>query len=232
MATRTPARLIKRWLIIMLIAVLCALGIWLYAQRWAPSPATYPMQGVDVSHHQGPIDWQSVAAAGAKFAYIKASEGGDVRDAAFATNWREAGEAGLRRGGYHFFTLCRLASDQATNFIATVPRDPAALPPVIDLEFGGNCVARPDRQVLLGEIASFIRLVEAHSGQPVILYITAEFDEVYRVSEAVDRPLWLRRHFIPPSYGAHPWVMWQASSLRRVQGISGPVDWNVVRDGG
>src|SRR5690349_14781030 len=82
------------------------------------------------------IDWHRVAAAGYSFAYIKATEGGDHRDSLFQNNWRDAQAAGLRRGAYHFFTLCRPGADQAAAFIAAVPLD-GELPPSVDLEFGG-----------------------------------------------------------------------------------------------
>jgi lysozyme len=62
-----------------------------------------------------------------------------------------------------------------------------------------------------------------------VLYVTREFDDHYQVSDAIDRQLWLRSLILEPRYGARPWVMWQASSFRRVPGIEGRVDWNVVR---
>jgi lysozyme len=210
-------------------ALLLAFLAWYGLRGWTPSKTDYPVQGIDVSHHQGEIDWAAVKADGADFAYIKATEGADMRDDRFATNWKHAAESGVRRGAYHFFTLCRLARDQATNFITTVPRDPAALPPVVDLEFGGNCKERPDRAVLLAEIATFIKMVEAHAEKPVMLYVTREFENQYQVSAAIRRPLWLRSIMLTPSYGSHPWVMWQASSFARVDGIDGRVDWNVLR---
>lgn len=209
--------------------LLSAWAIFAVVSGWAPGRASYPQQGINVSHHQGSIQWPAVRAEGVDFAYIKASEGGDVRDAQFATNWNGARDAGITRGAYHFFTLCRLASDQAANFIAIVPREKDALPPVVDLEFGGNCKARPDPAVLLGELTTFITMVEAHSEAPVMLYVTQEFDEFYQISQNIDRPLWLRRILFPPDYGARPWVMWQVNPRRRINGIEGPVDWNVVR---
>lgn len=209
-------------------AVIAALT-FVFVRSWTPSRTNYPVQGIDVSHHQGAIDWNRVRADGVEFAYIKASEGADLRDARFTENWRASGQAGVKRGAYHFFTLCRLARDQAENFIALVPRDEAALPHALDLEFGGNCSARPARGVILAEITTFIQMVEAHSEKPMILYMTKEFDDEYRVSEAINRSLWLRSIFFPPDYATHPWVMWQASNMRTVDGISGSVDWNVVR---
>ena len=81
------------------------LALWLYALHWHPSDAAWPGQGIDVSHHQGPIDWTALPVQGVDFAYIKATEGGDHRDTRFAENWRASRAAGVRRGAYHFFTL-------------------------------------------------------------------------------------------------------------------------------
>lgn len=213
---------------LLLIAAI-GLGLWQYALHWRPSESRYPRQGIDVSHHQGAIDWPALPAQQVDFAYIKAIEGGDHRDRRFAENWAAAGRVGIARGAYHFFTLCRSGADQAANFITTVPLDVNALPPVIDLEFGGNCAARPSTAVLITELAAFIRPVEARFGKPVTLYLTREFDAAYGLSKRVQRPLWLRRLVLEPNWGARPWSIWQASSFRRVRGIAGRVDWNVMR---
>ena len=119
-----------------------AFAACLYSGHWHPSDSRFPAQGIDVSHHQGAIDWPLLPAQGVDFAYIKASEGGDHRDRAFAANWSGARRAGIARGAYHFFTLCRPGADQAANFIAAVPAEPDALPPAVDLEYMGNCAAR------------------------------------------------------------------------------------------
>lgn len=98
-----------------------------------PSLATYPIQGIDVSHHQGDIDWKTVAAQpNVRFAIMKATEGGDHKDFRFAENWQRAGDAGLVRGAYHFFTFCRPGRDQAQNVLATVPKALDALPIAVD----------------------------------------------------------------------------------------------------
>ena len=229
MATRTPALLIKRIILAFAALAIATALLWVFATRWAPPRATYPLQGIDVSAAQGDIDWRKVRADGADFAYIKASEAADIRDARFAENWQAARETGLRRGAYHAFTLCRLARDQATNFIATVPREANMLPAVVSLAFESSCTARPDRKVLLSEIALFIEMVEAHTGKAMIVYLTEDFEDAYQVSSAVDRSLWLRLMFFAPYYGSHPWVIWQASNLRRIDGVIGPVNWNVVQ---
>lgn len=208
-----------------------AIGVWQAAIHWAPSRVAYPQQGIDVSHHQGDIDWPLVASQGVGFAYIKASEGADHRDTRFEANWNGAADAGIARGAYHFFTLCKAGAAQAANFIAAVPKTPDALPPAVDLEFGGNCDARPAPATLIAELRAFLDAVEAHYRQPVTLYLTREFDAGYEVSAKIDRPLWLRQLGWEPRWGARPWAIWQASSFRNLDGINGRVDWNVMSSG-
>lgn len=225
--TRLARRL--AWILgaIAMLALLVWLG-WRAAGAWHPPDSAWPRQGIDVSHHQGRIDWAALPAQGVDFAYIKATEGGDHRDRAFAANWAGAARAGIARGAYHFFTLCRSGADQAANFIAAVPADSAALPPAVDLEYMGNCAGRPTVANFHAELASFIRRVEAHYRKPVLLYLTEEFDTAYQVSARVRRPLWLRSLVLEPDFGGRPWAVWQVSSLRRLRGIEGRVDWNVA----
>lgn len=202
----------------------------LYAPHWHPSERRFPVQGIDVSHHQGQIDWARLRGQGVDFAYIKATEGGDFRDPRFAANWAAARSAGIPRGAYHFFTLCRRGAEQAANFIATVPKDAAALPPAVDLEFLGNCNgdAAFDQIQLNRELFEFLKIVEAHSGKRAILYLTEEFERAYGISAGFDRPLWLRSLIFEPEFARWRWTIWQASNIRRLDGVEGRVDWNVA----
>jgi lysozyme len=213
-----------------LIVSLTAAAI-LLVPRWAPSRSSYPVQGIDVSTHQGAIGWGALRRQSVDFAYIKASEGGDFRDKRFAENWAAAARAGIPRGAYHFFTLCRSGAEQAANFLETVPRDPSALPPAVDLEFMGNCRSanRMTPAQFRRELQVFLAQVEKWTGKPTLLYLTEEFDTAYGVSAAFDRPLWLRRIVLRPNFGARPWVIWQVSNFHHLDGIKGRVDWNVAR---
>ncbi|QIG81995.1 lysozyme [Sphingosinithalassobacter tenebrarum] len=198
------------------------------AADWRPAEADYPRQGIDVSHHQGAIDWDALPDE-VDFAYIKASEGGDHRDDRFAENWRGARSAGIARGAYHYFSLCTPGAEQANNFIATVPASRDMLPPAVDLEFGGNCSERLTPDALATELTLFITRVEARYGRRVVLYLTREFEGGYEISRRFpDQPLWLRSIVLKPDWGTRPWSLWQASSFRRIPGISGGVDWNVA----
>ncbi|RUY87640.1 GH25 family lysozyme, partial [Mesorhizobium sp. M7A.F.Ca.CA.003.01.2.1] len=156
-----------------------AAGGYIYFKAFSPDRDKYPLRGIDVSHHQGRIDWPRVAADDVAFAVIKATEGGDHVDDAFAKNLEEARAAGLAVGAYHFFTFCRPGADQAKNFISVVPHDQPLLPPVVDIEFGGNCPQRPTPEQLNAELAAFLAPVEATFGKPAIVYLTDEAAQTY-----------------------------------------------------
>ena len=189
----------------------------------------YAYHGIDVSHHQGHIAWAKLPSQGVDFAYIKATEGADHVDGRFSTNWHAAHAAGVRRGAYHFFTLCRSGRDQAVHFIRQVPTEAAALPPAVDLEFPGNCKQRPSRAKFEKELGDFLDIVETHYGKRAVLYLTPHFDKRYRVSANFHRPLWLRSLSTEPRFGARQWTIWQSSSSRKLDGVHGHVDWNVAR---
>lgn len=185
--------------------------------------------GIDVSNHQGAIDWPAVAGDDIDFAYVKATEGGDHVDARFAANWAEAGAAGLDRGAYHYFTFCRPGVDQAANFLRTVPSDPEALAPALDLELAGNCAERPSREVMAAEVDAYLRAVEAATGTEAVLYVGRDFAEAYPGIPSGDRLRWVQHVHRRPALDG--WWIWQATVVARVEGIDGHVDLDVQRAG-
>ncbi|HET8542803.1 MAG TPA: GH25 family lysozyme, partial [Anaeromyxobacter sp.] len=193
----------------------------------------YDVWGVDVSHHQGPIDWARVAGdRRLRFAYVKATEGGDFVDPRFADNWRGARRAGLRVGAYHFFSFCRPAADQARHFLSVLPRDRDALPPALDLELGGSCARRPPPEVVAGEVAAWLADVERGLGKRPVLYVTAETYALFVRGRTMAHPLWIRDVVREPRLDpAHAWAIWQFWPRGRVAGIAGPVDLNALRSG-
>lgn len=221
------AQIGRYWLLAYGLVAACL--IWA-GITWRPNVSAYPVQGVDVSESDGEIAWPTVEAAGADFAYIKASEGADVTDPRFVQNWAGTAAAGMRHGAYHLFSLCRPAADQATNFISTVPREADALPAAVRLTLSSGCPSQPDRAALLRQLKLFIEMVEAHTGKTVLIAPSPDFESEYRITGAIDRPLWLTGFFIAPQYGARPWAMWQASTFYRVKGIPGGAHWNVIHE--
>ncbi len=214
------------------IALAVLLGVfvaWRVIVGWAPSRDEYPVQGIVVDASNGTPVWSTLAATGVDFAYLTATEGDKKRDPNFAANLEGVREAGIRYGALHIFDICRLASDQATLFITTVPRSAQALPEAVALDYSKTCTSKPDRALILSEIATFLSQIEAHTGIPAVLMIAPEFEEQYRISAAVDRNVWLERTWLLPDYAARPWVMWTANPARSIDGIHGRVKWVVVR---
>lgn len=189
------------------------------------------IQGIDVSRWQQEIDWARVRAAGTRFAFIKATEGGDHLDPKFRDNWREAKAAGIPRGAYHFVFWCRPARDQIRWFIRNVPKEPDALPPVLDVEWNNHsrCPrAAPD--VARAKMREMLRAFEAHYGKKPIIYTDINFHEdvLEGTSEFDDYPFWIRSTAARPEkrYHNRPWEFWQFTTTGRVPGIVGDVDRN------
>jgi lysozyme len=206
---------------------------WGWVHLNHPSREEFPVWGLDVSRHQGPIDWHQVSATGEyDFVWIKATEGGDWTDPRFAENWRGAREAGLSVGAYHYFTLCRSAQEQAEHFLSVLPPwSPGDLPPAIDLEHEGNCrQGKPTPEQIEAEIQDFLQRVERGAGVVPAIYTTREFYNAHLQGGLGQRPLWLRDVFLRPErLGEQPWDFWQFRSRGRVPGIEGFVDLNVWR---
>lgn len=214
-----------------LLLLLAGLAMW-WAARWTPPRSDYPLQGVTINAANGNVHWGSVKAAGADFAYLMATDGDKRADPKFVRNEDAAGAMGIRTGAIHRFNLCQFASDQAANFIRHVPRRRDSLPPAVWLDLDDSCSERPTRALVLSELATFLAQIEAHLGKSSIIAPSAAFESRYHVASGIARTTWLRRDFFAPSYGEHPWAMWQANDYIRLSGVDGTVGWNVVQSQG
>ena len=219
-----------------LVASFAILAGALYRSGWVqanePDEAEFPVRGIDVSHHQGEIDWPRVAAAGIRFAFIKATEGRDHRDRRFEANWQAAGDAGIARGAYHFFTFCSPGREQAEHFLRTAPPAPGTLPPVADVEFVGNCKGWRSLDDVRAELHVFLELLERTSRATPILYVTPDSFERVAAGEFGRYPVWIRSVLARPAPDAFGgWLIWQFSETGRIPGVRGPVDLDVLRPG-
>ncbi len=191
----------------------------------------HAVQGIDVSKYQYDIDWLEVKKAGTRFAFIKATEGGDHLDANFRDNWDGAKEAGVPRGAYHFVFWCRPAKDQIRWFIRNVPKDPDALPPVLDVEWNhkSSC-PRIAPEKARAKMREMLRAFEAHYGKKPVIYTDITFHEnvLEGTKEFDDYPFWVRSVADKPEarYENRPWEFWQFTATGRVPGIRGDVDRN------
>ncbi|MAH91974.1 MAG: lysozyme [Hyphomonas sp.] len=188
--------------------------------------------GLDLSHHNGRIDWEAFEAAPVDFLYLKATEGTDWKDPRFQDHWREAKARGWLVGAYHFYRLCRAGEAQAGNFIQSVEVRAGGLPPAVDLEYAHNCEPRGSMSETLAELDVFLERVEAEYGQRPVIYTTPEFHRDWLSDGYADYPLWLRGlgEVMPRTRDGRAPDIWQYTMSGRVPGIESRVDMNRVPD--
>jgi lysozyme len=197
-----------------------------------PKPRDYPVHGIDVSKFQGPIDWSRVADSGVKFAWIKASEGGDHADERFQANWQGAKQAGIPRGAYHFVYWCRPPMEEMANFEQNAPVEADALPPVLDVEAtptSRTCHRHLTEEDAIADMKVMLNEMERHYGKRPIIYTTVDFYQAILADGAfMDYPIWVRSTKYHPAvkYGTRPWAFWQYQSDAHVAGIGPKVDRN------
>jgi lysozyme len=223
----------KAWFRILIVSVLllvCAITFLYLTGSWIPNDPDkleFPIRGIDVSGHQGHIDWQKVSSSGIRYVYLKATEGGDFQDAFFRANLLEAHNAGLACGAYHFFSLKTPGAIQAQNFITTVPSTSVSLPPAIDLEFWGNASDRPSPDIFQANLRVYMEAITKAYGREPVIYTSADFSSVYLNHFGLGS-FWVRDILLNPNTdGTKAWLFWQYSEKGRVPGIDGFVDLDV-----
>lgn len=214
--------------ILTLLLVLSFLFYKGYLRLNYPSHEEFTIRGIDISHHQGIINWEELNDDKIDFIFIKATEGRNNKDSMFADNWSNAKKYNYYVGAYHFYSFCKNGYEQAANFIKTVPNNKDNLPPVVDLEFFGNCNLTKPKKQLLREIQNCLDLLEDHYNQTPILYTNHKFYNEYINTRFVKYPVWITDIFTRPKLiDNKKWTFWQYSHRGNVAGIDTYVDLNV-----
>lgn len=209
-----------------------------YSYRWKPCygfkgygvclPLNYKVHGIDVSHHQGTIDWDAVKATEKekypiRFAFIKATEGGDYKDRRFDENFSQAKEAGLIRGAYHFYNPNTDPIRQADFFISQVKLKKGDLAPVLDIERKPKDVAQ-----MQADLKLFLQRLELHYGVKPIIYTSYKYKKRYLNGPEFDAyPLWIAHYYVDLLTYEGTWQFWQHTDYGVVPGIESNVDLNV-----
>lgn len=188
----------------------------------------YPVAGIDVSKHNGDIDFEQVSDDDYQFVFIKASEGKTYKDDAFERNYEQAREAGLKVGAYHFFRKNRTAREQADNLLAAIRGKHLDLPLVIDLEDDWGNGATVSRQTAIDRVMEMIDIL-AGKGYRVMIYTNLDGYEKYYKDLLGDHDLWLCSFTSPDLLPNVPHCIQQFSHEGEVNGVKGKVDLNVYR---
>ena len=219
-------RMIILLLALMLTAmagVVCAYYLWWReAVIVSPDPAAYPVRGIDISAHNGVVDFDKVASVGMDFVILKATEGATFKDKNFPTNYRKARKAGLKVGAYHFFRFDVGGYMQALNLMHSIKGRRLELPVVIDVEEWSNPRDHTTHDIL-ARLQTMINTLEAH-GYHVMLYSNKDGFEKFFSQQFAHYPLWLCSFTGAPEAGNMR--LWQFSHVGRVSGVDGKVDIN------
>jgi lysozyme len=168
-----------------------------------------------------------------KFAWIKATEGGDRADERFQANWTGAKTAGVPHGAYHFVYWCRPPMEEMTFFEQNAPVEDDALPPVLDVEAtptSKTCHRHLTVETAAADMRVMLEEMERHYGKRPIIYTTVDFYEAILSGGAFsDYSIWVRSTKYHPAvkYGSRAWAFWQYQSDGQTPGINGAVDRDV-----
>ena len=189
-------------------------------------------QGIDLSHHNGAIDWRALESAPIEFIYLKATEGTDWKDTSFQNNWLAAHARGYETGAYHFYLLCYGGAAQAANFIQSVEVRSDSLPPAVDLEYHGNCTPNGPPEEVYTELSIFMSALEDEYGTPPAIYTTQRFYNDWIAGRFARSPIWIRAlGETPPALpDGRDWWIWQYSASGHISGIDSEVDLNLRRE--
>lgn len=216
--------------LVLLLALLAGGSAWWQARHWAPSRGEFPVQGAIVGAPDGKADFNALRAIGAQFVYLEASSGASARDPMFAANLRRVRESGLQFGVVHAYDPCIPAERQAANFVTTVPRDEALLPPAIALDkLADHCPDPASEAAVESELTTFLNQVEGHVGKPAVLKLAPGFEARYHVAARIERNLWLERDWLQPDYAGRPWTLWTANASLQTEASGEPLRWVVLQ---
>jgi GH25 family lysozyme M1 (1,4-beta-N-acetylmuramidase) len=227
-----------------------ALALGLVSDR-----ASADLLGVDVSTHQGAVNWTTMKNDGVSFAFTKATEGVDFIDARFTQNMNGARNAGVVIGPYHFArpdssvgTLAEPvkqdAINEANDFVDAIAPFYASYPgeylrPVLDVEALPssaeiNTIAE-QRTYLSAWIKDFNSVVQSRLGTDVIIYLNGNYAQTYITADIASYDLWFAK---PNGLSSPPtdanmgvwsdWVFWQYSWTGNLGGEN-PLDLNTYR---
>lgn len=206
-----------------------------YSFRWKayygePTfPEGYEVRGIDVSHHQGSINWERLRNARmcgvpVSFVIIKATEGLTLADDCFQRNFMQARRNSIVRGAYHYFKPTLDARSQANFFLRTVALEPGDLPPILDVEETGNMTTAE----LRSKVKVWLDVVEREYNIKPMIYTGRKFKQEYLYGKDFDEyPLWLAHYYVNEMTYNGSWAIWQHTDVGSVDGIRGNVDCNI-----
>ena len=185
-------------------------------------PAHLMKEGIDVSHYQKGMNWQTVKDAGKDFVFIKITEGVTDIDDMASDHWTKSGDVGMLRGGYLFLRARDDGAAQVEHYLNNVFHG-SDLPHVIDIELDDH---QPLSRVADCITAAVDRFHMA--GMRPLIYTMPGFWNTLPTTE-LDADLWVAHWGVSSPAACKGWdhpLFWQYSSSAYVAGYPGHADVN------
>lgn len=181
------------------------------------------VHGIDVSHYQGNVFWETVGEnTHMAYVYIKASEGGDRKDDKFEQNIQLAHKYGLKVGSYHFYRPKINQQLQLENFTSQCRPSEQDLIPMIDIETNSGL----STEAFCDSLFTFLELVEQAYKQRPLIYTGTNFYNKH-LQGKLDRYLIMIAQYTqqePVLADERDITLWQYTGKGRLNGINGHVD--------
>jgi len=177
--------------------------------------------GIDVSHHNGPIDWEVLHEhhPEIEFVYIRATVGLN-KDSKYEEYVNGVKQVGIKTGAYHYYWANRNSTVQFNNFKSRVKKGDHNLIPVLDIEkpskYGPTNLRRG--------LSNWLKLAEEEYGVKPMIYTNLSFYNEYLRGYFNEYPKWIAAYSRCPS--SVDWDMHQYSETGTVRGIKSNVDLN------
>ena len=185
-------------------------------------------KGIDVSEHQGVIDWAKVAKDGVQFAVIRAGYGRELsqKDKQFERNYAGAKAAGIQVGAYwySYANSVERGEQEARTCLKVLEGKRFELPIFFDQEYEKSILALSNK-TRTDIVLKFLETVKG-AGRKVGLYSSTNFITTkLQANRLTEYPLWIAEYGPKLHYTGKVWA-WQYTSKGRVAGIKGNVDCN------
>ena len=185
-------------------------------------------KGIDVSEHQGVIDWAKVAKDGVQFAVIRAGYGRELsqKDKYFERNYAGAKAAGIQVGAYwySYANSVERGEQEARTCLKVLDGKHLDLPVFFDQEYEPG-ILKLSTKTRTDIVLKFLETIKA-AGRPCGLYSSTNFITAnLQANRLTEYPLWIAEYGSKLHYTGKVWA-WQYTSKGRVNGIRGNVDCN------
>lgn len=193
-------------------------------------PSGFKGIGIDVSHHQGEVDWDKLFFKNhfdtiIDFVYCKATEGNTHEDREWLANRKWLNENGIPNGAYHFFITTDPPIPQVVHFLSRWKQRDIDLPPVLDVETEGF-----SDEDLRAKMKIWLNEVEKQTGMRPIIYTSLNFYETKFQNHFLDYKFWLAAYSRKPECLHDERIIhWQFTETGKIPGTKEEVDVNVTK---